>query len=102
MPARRRALAALAGVVPSALAGCGTSGGSDGATTAETEANAATQTATGTGTTRTAGGDDELSITSPAFDDGASIPAEFTADGANVSPPIVVSPRSTRSKPNVR
>ncbi len=30
----------------------------------------------------------ELKITSPAFTDGALIPSKYTADGANVSPPL--------------
>lgn len=29
-----------------------------------------------------------LNVTSPAFEDGAKIPAKYTADGANVSPPL--------------
>lgn len=33
---------------------------------------------------------DMLSITSPAFEDGEAIPAKFTADGEDVSPPLVV------------
>lgn len=29
-----------------------------------------------------------LNVTSPAFEDGAKIPPKYTADGANVSPPL--------------
>lgn len=36
------------------------------------------------------GTDDMLSITSPAFGDGEKIPVKYTADGEDVSPPLVV------------
>jgi len=35
---------------------------------------------------------ENIEVTSPAFDEGAMIPAEYTADGRDVSPPIVWSP----------
>lgn len=40
-----------------------------------------------------------LSVTSPAFDDGAAIPREFTCKGANTSPPLAWSgvPAGARS-----
>ena len=41
----------------------------------------------------------ELKVTSPAFEDGGMIPAQYTADGANVSPPLAWStaPEGTKS-----
>ena len=41
----------------------------------------------------------EITITSPAFDDGGMIPLKYTADGSNVSPPLVWSsvPEGTKS-----
>ena len=65
MQTRRTFLGAAATVV--ALAGC--SGDGDTATVEEP------------------GG---LSVTSPAFEPGGTIPAEFTADGADRSPPLHV------------
>jgi len=35
-----------------------------------------------------AGSDDSIRLTSPAFEEGAELPARFTADGAKVSPPL--------------
>lgn len=32
-----------------------------------------------------------LGLTSPAFDDGATVPEKFTCDGADVSPPLEIS-----------
>ena len=31
---------------------------------------------------------DSIALTSPAFEDGGSIPAQYTADGAKISPPL--------------
>ncbi len=40
-----------------------------------------------------------MTVESPAFQDGAAIPARYTADGADVSPPLVIRnvPEGTRS-----
>jgi Raf kinase inhibitor-like YbhB/YbcL family protein len=35
---------------------------------------------------------DEIKVTSPAFAEGQMIPAEYTADGRNISPPLEWSP----------
>ncbi|HIJ72051.1 MAG TPA: YbhB/YbcL family Raf kinase inhibitor-like protein [Planctomycetes bacterium] len=42
---------------------------------------------------------EQIEVTSPAFEEGAMIPAEYTADGRDVSPPIVWSsgPEGTKS-----
>ncbi|MGH2462421.1 MAG: YbhB/YbcL family Raf kinase inhibitor-like protein [Candidatus Limnocylindria bacterium] len=34
----------------------------------------------------------QLSLTSPAFTDGAAIPAKYTCDGENISPPLTWGP----------
>jgi Raf kinase inhibitor-like YbhB/YbcL family protein len=41
-----------------------------------------------TGTAKAAPGDAPLTITSPAFADGASIPVQYSCKGANIAPPL--------------
>jgi hypothetical protein len=40
----------------------------------------------------------ELNVTSPAFEDGGMIPAKYTADGQNVSPPLEWSGKPAETK----
>lgn len=75
MPTRRMALRAVAGAC-CALAGCTTLGGGDGVDS--------------TGPPTMVGTDSDMRLTSTAFGDGESIPARYTADGADVSPPLSV------------
>lgn len=77
---RRRSLLVAAGAT---LAGCmGGQEGGDGATDSPTDTPQ--ETATGDGTPS----DGALSLSSDAFDDGGSIPEQYTCDGADVSPPL--------------
>jgi len=99
---RRTVVAALA-----ALAGCTGADGSTGAAGTSTPGDASTGAATTTdagitvgssttpdgGTTGTAGGTatgDDLSLTSPAFEDGGSIPREYGRGARNVNPPLTI------------
>ena len=58
------------------LAACGSGGGSSGGNSSVPNAS----------TTAVAGA--AMQLASPAFADGAAIPAQFTCDGANQSPPL--------------
>lgn len=77
MQTRRSTLRALGLAGATALAGCG---GGDAPTT-----TAAGGPAPGTGTA------EAFTLTSEAFGDGEPIPERYTADGADVSPPVSVS-----------
>jgi hypothetical protein len=72
MPSRRDYLAALCTTGLAAVAGCAGLSGSD---SEPTPAGAT-------------GDLDTFPVTSPAFDDGASIPDRHTCDGADASPPL--------------
>src|ERR1700744_2877764 len=41
---------------------------------------------------------DSIRLESPAFEDGGSIPARFTADGAGISPPLRISGAPARAQ----
>ncbi|MFB6297507.1 MAG: YbhB/YbcL family Raf kinase inhibitor-like protein [Salinirussus sp.] len=71
---RRRVLAGLA---TAGLAGCSSTGGSGSGTRTDGQAD-------------TAGDATGLSLTSPAIDDGGTVPTRYTCDGADVSPPLRV------------
>lgn len=93
---RRRALRGLLAATTVGLAGCGGDGGGDGddgesGDAGDGETGGGTDgdaTATPTGTVDGAG---DLGVTSSAFADGESVPERYTADGADVSPPLSVS-----------
>jgi Raf kinase inhibitor-like YbhB/YbcL family protein len=70
MPLRRQVLA----TVPALVAGCA---GGDGTTSSPKP----TETATAV---------DGLTLSSPAFADGESIPARYTVDGEDISPPLAI------------
>lgn len=73
MPTRRETLGGLGGLL-AAVSGCSNpSGGSDTTTLALDSSDAS-----------------DLSITSSAFAEGESIPARYTADGTDVSPPLSI------------
>jgi Raf kinase inhibitor-like YbhB/YbcL family protein len=75
MPIRRPHLALLAGAL-ALLAACSSSGGSGGGT-------AATSAPTGGQAPKSS-----MTVTSPAFADGAAIPVRYTCKGDNLSPPL--------------
>jgi Raf kinase inhibitor-like YbhB/YbcL family protein len=80
---RRSVLRAVAGLGTIGVAGCSSLGGSENppaTTVTQTEGDGDESTAT-----------DALTITSPAFEDGATIPVEHTRDGEDVSPPLRIS-----------
>ncbi|MFB6299841.1 MAG: YbhB/YbcL family Raf kinase inhibitor-like protein [Halobacteriales archaeon] len=73
---RRGLLAAVGGLVSAGLGGCvsGIGGGDD----------------TNGNTPTVASPSADISLSSSAFDDGASIPTKYTCDGADVSPPLSI------------
>ncbi len=88
---RRRLLSGLLAATTVGLAGCGGDGGGSGGDGTDGESGDASDgdaTPTPTGTVDGAGA---LGVTSSAFADGESIPERYTADGADVSPPLSVS-----------
>lgn len=87
---RRQVLAIAAGSV---VAGC-VDGGTDG-----TEDGGGTEAGTGTGTAPPTTDGATMTISSPEIDDGGAVPERFTADGADVSPPLSIDgvPEEARS-----
>ncbi|MGI9578559.1 MAG: YbhB/YbcL family Raf kinase inhibitor-like protein [Microthrixaceae bacterium] len=85
----------LATTVAFGVASCSSDDDSE-TTTTTTEATASDDEADAADSEGSAdeSGDDaveeELSITSEAFTDGAAIPAEYTCDGANTQPPLAI------------
>jgi Raf kinase inhibitor-like YbhB/YbcL family protein len=71
MPRRRQVLAAVSGGAATVLTGCSGDQTEDGDVT-------------------TVDDDDELTLSSPAFEPGGTIPETYTADGDDVSPPLSI------------
>lgn len=80
--ARRTLLATLAAAGATAVAGCAGTDGGDGDDEGEDETD---DPAAGE-----ADGEGDLQLSSPAFDDGESIPERYTRDGENVNPPLEI------------
>lgn len=101
MPKARLALAgAILSILAAAMSACATSSGTDTPSTADTSSSSTAGAATATTADGQAPGsdpfearpdEDELGpfrLVSPAFAAGAPIPARFTCDGEDVSPPL--------------
>ena len=88
MPGRRELLRTACCGVGVLVAGCLDGSGEGDAET--TTASTATDVPT-TGATATTPGDDEgFALSSPAFEDGGTVPKEYTFDGRDVSPPLSI------------
>lgn len=82
---RRSALRGLVAATTVGLAGCSVGDGGDGE---DPDADGGGGEDGGTDDEGTA--ESDLSIASPAFEDGGAIPRRYTADGEDVSPPLSV------------
>jgi phosphatidylethanolamine-binding protein (PEBP) family uncharacterized protein len=84
------ALGCAASVFAIALGGCGSSNSSttSSANTSATTAKAATTPAKTTKNSPIVPTYGEISLSSPAFANNARLPAQYTCDGADVSPPL--------------
>lgn len=82
---RRTLLATCATAGATAVAGCAGTDGGDGDGGDEDGGDGTDDPASGE-----AEGEGDLQLSSPAFDDGESIPERYTRDGENVNPPLEV------------
>ncbi|MGO8772347.1 MAG: YbhB/YbcL family Raf kinase inhibitor-like protein [Mycobacterium sp.] len=81
-PTRQRTRVAVAALALALVSGCGGNGGS------RMTAPLTPKVTTLGRTIAQAPGDGPLTISSPAFGDGAPIPAQYTCKGANIAPPL--------------
>ncbi|UPW00104.1 YbhB/YbcL family Raf kinase inhibitor-like protein [Halorussus gelatinilyticus] len=91
---RRRTLLRSAAVAATiggtgAMAASGNRDGQETTTEAQETTTEGDQTTTGEGETTTAGG--EFTLSTDAWENGATIPTRYTCEGENVSPPLSVS-----------